>query len=356
MRMIYRKYLFTVMSLLILGTQNFLFSMEYEIVDLGTLETDRSDARCINDLGQVCGTYVFQGECHCFFWDPEKGVSCLDLPEGACPFKINNRGQIIGGFTIGKTTRRCFFWDPVTGFIDIGTLGGDEIRVTGINDRGQVVGSSDTGTGPTNERHAFLWENGSMKDLGTLCGDLCLHGNESAALGINNEGVIVGYSNHAIVHKGKKLLSPYKAVIWKNGQIQQLDIANSEIYHESKASAINNQMQVLYRCNGGCYVRDMYSGKDFQVHFSNLDLSKITENDAILNQHWVLLDCIDKFSKNYRSSANVNLKNSIWQGIDGHCDVNNANWIVGVATTLYGESHAILLRPIGKCSVASKSR
>ena len=47
---------------------------------------------------------------------------------------------------------------------DLHTLGGSESYASDINERGQVVGASERKTG----KHAFLWEDGTMRDLGTL--------------------------------------------------------------------------------------------------------------------------------------------------------------------------------------------
>ena len=55
--------------------------------------------------------------------------------------------------------------------INLGTLGGNYSHAQDINEKGQIVGISETLTG---DRHAFLWQNGSMIDLGTLGGIIVL--------------------------------------------------------------------------------------------------------------------------------------------------------------------------------------
>jgi len=69
---------------------------------------------------------------------------------------------------------------------DLGTLGGTSSVASSINDRGQVVGYSQTASG---ELHAFLWGKGTMTDLGTLGGNF----SEAAAI-INDRGQVVGSS------------------------------------------------------------------------------------------------------------------------------------------------------------------
>jgi probable HAF family extracellular repeat protein len=82
---------------------------------------------------------------------------------------------------------------------DLGLLKGDnESSGFWINDLGDVVGCSDTQTamgypctGLVAGQHAFYWSRGKgMKDLGTLAG-----GTVSGAIGINDSGAVVGYSN-----------------------------------------------------------------------------------------------------------------------------------------------------------------
>ncbi len=75
---------------------------------------------------------------------------------------------------------------------DLGTLGGSGSRAYGLSSSGSVVGSADTGQG----WHAFLWTptrpnstTGQMADLGVLP-----QGVESTAFGINDNGQITGSS------------------------------------------------------------------------------------------------------------------------------------------------------------------
>ncbi|MGR6033947.1 MAG: hypothetical protein ACU4EQ_08395 [Candidatus Nitrosoglobus sp.] len=71
---------------------------------------------------------------------------------------------------------------------DLGTLGGNSSGGSGINSRGQVTGGADTISG---DGHAFLYNHGTMTDLGTLPG-----GNYSEGYGgINNRGQVTGISN-----------------------------------------------------------------------------------------------------------------------------------------------------------------
>ncbi len=72
--------------------------------------------------------------------------------------------------------------------VDLGTLGGVRSAAFGINEAGQVVGTSETADG---RQHAFLYDGGSMVDLGTL------GGRTSNAYRISDAGVIVGRSETA---------------------------------------------------------------------------------------------------------------------------------------------------------------
>lgn len=86
--------------------------------------------------------------------------------------------------------------------IDLGTLGGAYSRARGVNDFGQVVGWSSYDT--SGKQHAFLYDNGTMYDLGILgCPTSgCADEGRSEAWSINNSGQIVGRSDgHAFLYE-----------------------------------------------------------------------------------------------------------------------------------------------------------
>ena len=95
------------------------------------------------------------------------------------PFDINERGQIVGASGTG-TNIHAFLWQRGT-LTDLGTLGGGNSEALAINERGQIVGHS---TGEDGQPRAFLWERGGMTDLGTL-------GGVTVALDINESGQVV---------------------------------------------------------------------------------------------------------------------------------------------------------------------
>lgn len=99
----------------------------------------------------------------------------------------------------------------------VGTLpGGVGSDAVGINDLGEIVGTSDSGN--ANTPHAVLWNRaGVARDLGTLAG-----GTWSAAFAINILGTVVGNGNctgagsHAFVWSANNGMRDLNALIPAN--------------------------------------------------------------------------------------------------------------------------------------------
>ncbi|MDZ7625229.1 MAG: T9SS type A sorting domain-containing protein [Ignavibacteriaceae bacterium] len=104
---------------------------------------------------------------------------------------INNKTQIVGySRTTGNQPWQAFLWEDGS-MINIGSLGNDDTWAYAINDSGQIVGESYLPAmrgGPP--FHGYLWESGVMIDLQTL------GGNYSRAHDINNLSQIVGQSTN----------------------------------------------------------------------------------------------------------------------------------------------------------------
>jgi probable HAF family extracellular repeat protein len=122
---------------------------------------------------------------------------------------VNNKRQVAGYLLLDDTTSpMAFVWLPrpayglPAGMSTLGTLPLDDLNTSfasGINDCGQIVGTSignAKGGGPPptfgSTLRAFVWQDGAMRDVGTLAGTATAW---SSAAAINQRGTIVGWSH-----------------------------------------------------------------------------------------------------------------------------------------------------------------
>jgi probable HAF family extracellular repeat protein len=157
-------------------------------VDLGTLGGLISRARAINASGQVVGeSSTSSGQVHAFLWEAGQMRDLGTLPGAATCWAsaINQRGQVVGACDT-DTGRRAFLWERGV-MTDIGTLGGSFAEADEVNARTQIVGGSTATTVPGLAFfRAFLLERDEMTDLGSLGGPY------AHAFAINDRGQVVG--------------------------------------------------------------------------------------------------------------------------------------------------------------------
>jgi probable HAF family extracellular repeat protein len=156
--------------------------------ELGTFGGTASLGWAVNDSGQVAGgaATTTPDALAGSFWDVD-------------PFPF-----------LGTTEIHAFLWNDGA-LHDLGTLGGPDSNAQFLNDSGQVAGISFTNSTPNSTTglptlDPFLWENGKMKDLGSLGGTL------GYPYSINNAGHVVGQSNLA----GD---TTYQAFLWKGDKM-----------------------------------------------------------------------------------------------------------------------------------------
>lgn len=349
----------------------------YKFVDLGLQESDQSEAVAVNDNGQVAGMYWMLGKKYYFMWTENEGITLIDLPETANITVLNNSGQLAGSYKDFNNKDRGFIWDAKNGFSDIGTLGGSFTRVYDMNDFGNIVGESESANvslvDGRPEWHAFIWQNGSMIDLGALAGDLGVLGDRSKATSINNRGEIIGTSNSLIAHKRKFLRTNDRAVfwqefviesiggIWQDFVIEEVD-SNLDPQYSAEAISVNNAGIATFGSNNNEYFAINLADKS-KILFSINNFStpfEVTDANDIFVIHpgpAIYLGFLkSNNSKEYSFGGSFYdyiyfqfALNSPWpwkpNSFTGAC-YNNKRWVVGQAQNIYGERHAALLIPI----------
>ncbi len=170
-----------------------LMSVGYSITNLGTLGGNDGGPTGLNDRGQEVGWSYTRGDEveYGFVASGGKLESLGSLLHGdSYATGINDRGEIVGYMSTkdGSTNRAFLDADGKIKLIGPAISSYD----FQINNRGQVVGFS------TTSGDAELWSKGKLEDLGSLKGE------GSVALGINDRGTVVGYSEITPV----KFISP----------------------------------------------------------------------------------------------------------------------------------------------------
>lgn len=107
--------------------------------------------------------------------------------------------------------------------INLGTLGGNESQAFSMNDKGQITGVAANATPDPysmldwkTQTRAFLWQDGVMRDLGTLGGP------DSFGWDVNDAGQVAGVSYTSAVPNPVTKLPPSAVFLWQNGKMRDL--------------------------------------------------------------------------------------------------------------------------------------
>ena len=330
----------------------------YQLTDLGTIGGSTSVAHAINASGQIVGESVVFGEAemHAFLYS---NGTMTDLGtfggSGSRAYAINNRGEVVGESVVfGEMERHAFLCRDGADLTDLGTLGGTRSRANGINAAGQVVGESLLAD--KTQRHGFVFSGGAMADVGSLgagassfyntingvnsSGQMAgvylrtdfwshafvlgrgvltdlgtLGGQSSAAMAINDFGLVVGYSTlpgETATH----------AFLYGGGVMNDLGtLAGSFSY----ALAVNNAGQVVG-----------YSTAAVSSTDADGNVTTVTRLHAFLHTGGVMYDLndlVDPTSAEFTVLTNAK-------------GINDRGLIVGYGTKADGMTHAFLLTPV----------
>jgi probable HAF family extracellular repeat protein len=133
---------------------------------------------------------------------------------------INSNSEIVGSFTVGTSTgAHAFLRDANGTMTDLETLGGTNSEALGINELGDIVGTSQNSAGAP---RAFVWRDGVMTNLNTLIPSGSGWILETAT-GISDSQQIVGTGLFNGVRRAYLLTPPVDLTLFAGGSRSQED-------------------------------------------------------------------------------------------------------------------------------------
>jgi probable HAF family extracellular repeat protein len=211
---------------------------DHHLQILESLGGPYSSASAVNAAGQVAGSAQTTAKTrHAVLWqgDQPRDLGLLAGGDYSSARDINDKGDIVGDANVVPNGQpQAFLWRAGMMHELPRLSGGTYCSAQAINNAGAIAGSCDL---PNGSRHAVVWRNGSLIDLGTL-GD---EDAPSTALDINAQVQVVGTSEATSDH--------LRAFLWEKGKIINLNqlISKQSGWLLLVASRINDKGEILGR-------------------------------------------------------------------------------------------------------------
>jgi probable HAF family extracellular repeat protein len=366
----------------------------YHITDLGPVGGPPGQPYVMADNGLLSGAAVAQdGTMHAVLW--YKGFEWdLGSPglggRNSIGLAVNNRGQSVGsaeaaspdrngedfcglkadGFPSNGAACVPFLWQ--NGFMSpLPTLGGVNGQASWINNRGEIVGTSENfeldPTCPSPQKFQFkpvIWENGQIEELPTLGSDV-----NGYAFSINESGQAVGASGDCagLQGNGTYLLARH-ALLWQTGTVTDLgSLGGTGKGMGIVALGINNLGQAV----GASDIAgdETFHGFIWSRETGMQDVGTLPGDVASgalgINDAGEMIGV--SFDKDFNPTAFVQQPGGVMTDLNTlipansplflilGCSINSRGELAGIGVNDAGEAHAFLASPIGSSAGSEES-
>lgn len=318
--------------------------VQYEIVELPTINTYTSAATAINSAGQILGWYNLDGTSHGKTWFlMDSDETTYELPPIHCDPKftwkfLTDNGDVYGVGAAGILYR----WSQEDGLQCACIPAAD---IAQVSHSGQVLLNFEIDqAGGQRQWKALIWEPGCITGLPGCAGDLGRVASSVVVKDLNVDGEVVGSSTVDLVYKNRTYQQTH-ATRWCDGAAADLHYELPKCTY-SEAVAINKGGDILIKYGDRCGTFTQLVRSDgVQKHLGygdwHLSNHNVYTSGCIRNLDLDLL--LDLARWNDTLAEN---RSSLWLRIDRIVNVNGDGLVLAQGKTIYGESHALLMRPV----------
>lgn len=318
-------------------------AIEYEIQDIGTIHTHSSRAIALNNQGQILGWYNIDGSNDdkiYFIRDKDGNFQLIPKNEVSNGPRINwqyltDNGDVYGKINEETMNPTLFVWNSKNNIMNLGVITGNILT---INNKGQVLIHVPVNENGKSTYRSAIWHNGQLNYLKGAPGNLGIESDIAQGNGMNNFGDVVGYSTVYLNYKNK-VYQQQHATKWVNGQA--IDLNNTvPVGISTVAIGINDLGEVLF--NEGYFINKDGKGTMFESHMrvnKNYLYHLNSSETNIYHKNGTLVTNRDMINSQIKNNIN-SIWTSVYLGM-----VNDNGEIIGQGRTIYGEDHAIILKP-----------